>query len=279
MKKICLLIMVALLNFEAYAQLAPAPQPLEDFKTIGTSKYEVRYSFKFKNHHTDSQYIEDTRVVQIGDAIVKDYSDVIYHFDSLATVNFRKGLPTSSNTNVTLPCEIFNFHKTRQTKVKYRLILNAGVLCYDDLYPVLEWEFSPESPIEIMGYICGKATVKFAGREYAVWYTMDIPFPYGPYKFHGLPGLILKVEESNGMYLWEAFSIVKSTAPINQYTYEKEIKCTRSEAAKTIARMNSKPMTFLSTSGSRIMVARKDGSFGEPDSNENEILYEPIELE
>lgn len=59
------------LNFEAYAQLAPAPQPLEDFKTIGTSKYEVRYSFKFKNHHTDSQYIEDTRVVQIGDAIVK----------------------------------------------------------------------------------------------------------------------------------------------------------------------------------------------------------------
>ena len=79
MKKICLLIMVALFNFEAYAQLAPAPQPLEDFKTIGTSKYEVRYSFKFKNHHTDSQYIEDTRVVQIGDAIVKDYSDVIYH--------------------------------------------------------------------------------------------------------------------------------------------------------------------------------------------------------
>ena len=279
MKKICLLIMVALLNCEAYAQLAPAPQPLEDFKTIGTSKYEVWYSFKFKNHHTDSQYIEDTRVVQIGDAIVKDYSDVIYHFDSLATVNFRKGLPTSSNTNVTLPCEIFNYYKKKEIKVKYRLLLNGGVLCYDDTYPTFDWKFSSETQVEVMGHLCGKANTNFAGRKYSVWYTMDIPLSYGPYKFYGLPGLILKVEESTGMYVWEAFSIVKSAVPINNYTYEKEIKCNRQEANRTIGRMMRKPLTFLSTSGSKIMVARSNGSFGPPTNNEQEILYEPIELE
>ena len=149
MKKICLLIMVALLSLEAYAQLAPAPQPLEDFETIGISKYEVCYSFKFKKHHTDKGYIEDTRIVQIGDGLVKDYSDIVYHFDSLATENFRKGLPTSSNTNETYPCEIFNYHKKKEIKVKYRLLLNGGVLCYDDTYPTFDWNFSSETPVEV----------------------------------------------------------------------------------------------------------------------------------
>lgn len=279
MKQFCLFIVSVCINLSTYAQLAPAPQALEDFETIGTSKYEVKYSFRFKKHHTDKDYVEDTRVLQIGDVVVKEYSDIIYHFDSLATVNFRKGLPTSSNTNATLPCEIFNYHKKKEIKVKYRLMLNGGVLCYDDRYPSFDWMFAADAPIEIMGYSCGKATVNFAGREYIVWYTMDIPLPYGPYKFCGLPGLILKVEESRGMYIWEAFCIIKSSAPINVYAYEKEIKCSRQDADKTIGRMMRKPLTFLSSSGSKIMVARSDGSFGAPSNNEHENLYEPIELE
>ena len=279
MKQLCLFITAVCISLSANAQLAPAPQALEDLETIGTSKYEVKYSFRFKKHHTDKDYVEDTRVLQIGDGVVKEYSDIIYHFDSLATVNFRKGLPTSSNTNETLPCEIFNYHKKKEIKVKYRLILNGGVLCYDDRYPSFEWKFSADAPVEIMGYSCGKATVSFAGREYTLFYTMDIPLPYGPYKFCGLPGLILKVEDSRGMYIWEAFSIVKSSAPMNVYTYEKEIKCSRQDADKTIGRMMRKPLTFLSSSGSKIMVARSDGSFGAPSNNEQENLYEPIELE
>lgn len=278
MKRLYLSILAICLRICANAQLAPTPQPLEDFETIGISKYEVCYSFKFKNHRTDKDYIEDTRIVQIGDGLVKDYSDIVYHFDSLATENFRKGLPTSSNTNMSLPCEVFNYHKIKQNKIKYRLVLNGGVLCYDDIYPTFNWKFSSDAPIDIMGYSCGKATVGFAGREYSVWYTMDIPFPYGPYKFYGLPGLILRVEESAGMYIWEAFSIVKSARPINVYTYEKEIKCNRQEAGKTIDRMMRKPLTFLLSAGSKIMVAKGDGSFGSPNNNEKETLYEPIEL-
>ena len=278
MRRLCLFLTAVCICLNAGAQLAPAPQSLQDFETIGTSRYEIRYSFRFKNHHSETDYVEDTRVLQIGDRVVKDYSDIIYHFDSLATENFRKGLPTASNTNATLPCEIFNFHKDKKTEVKYRLILNGGVLCYDDTYPVFDWKFSSDDPIRIMGYSCCKASVSFAGREYSVWYSLDIPLPYGPYKFHGLPGLILKVEESEGMYIWEAFSIVKSDAPIKAYTYEKEIRCSKQEADRTIGRMMRQPMTFLVTSGSKVMVARSDGSFGAPETNEKENMYEPIEL-
>ncbi|MCU7616467.1 GLPGLI family protein [Chryseobacterium sp. PBS4-4] len=42
-----------------------------------------------------------------------------------------------------------------------------------------------------------KATTNFAGRKWTAWFTTDIPFQDGPYKFHGLPGLIAKIEDNS----------------------------------------------------------------------------------
>lgn len=279
MKKFYLCLLSVFMTLHATAQLAPVPQPLDNYETIDKGKYEVRYTFKFKNHSSAKEYIEDIRVIQIGNNIVKDYSDIIFHYDSLATENFKKGHPTQSNSHQTLPCEIFNEYKGKKIAVKYRLILNAGVLCYEDMFRNLQWKYSDESPVKIMGYTCAKATTTMGGRNYTAYYTLDIPLSYGPYKFSGLPGLILKVEEENGLYIWEAFSIKNTQNPINRYTYEKEIKCSRQEARKTIARMMTKPFTFLNAAGSQVMVRQSNGRFGKPSNNEQEIKYEPIELD
>lgn len=40
-----------------------------------------------------------------------------------------------------------------------------------------------------------KATCNFAGRIWTAWFVSDIPIQDGPYKFHGLPGLIVKIED------------------------------------------------------------------------------------
>ncbi len=45
----------------------------------------------------------------------------------------------------------------------------------------------------IMGYKCKQATCYLGGRNYFLWYTPEIPISDGPYKFSGLPGLVLKV--------------------------------------------------------------------------------------
>lgn len=45
-----------------------------------------------------------------------------------------------------------------------------------------------------------KATVSHEGREYTAWYTTEIPIADGPYKFWGLPGLILKISDSENHY-------------------------------------------------------------------------------
>lgn len=60
--------------------------------------------------------------------------------------------------------------------------------------PVLKWNILPETQ-KIENYNCQKATVNFGGRIWEAWFSKDLPFPDGPYKFHGLPGLIVKLED------------------------------------------------------------------------------------
>ncbi|AQW92805.1 GLPGLI family protein [Elizabethkingia anophelis] len=56
---------------------------------------------------------------------------------------------------------------------------------------------------KISDYNCQNASVEFGGRKWIAWFTTDIPIQDGPYKFYGLPGLIVKVEDNKGDYSWE----------------------------------------------------------------------------
>lgn len=52
-----------------------------------------------------------------------------------------------------------------------------------------------------------KATTQFGGRNWIAWFTKDIPMPYGPYKFNGLPGLIMELYDTKKDYY---FNVIKS---------------------------------------------------------------------
>ena len=60
---------------------------------------------------------------------------------------------------------------------------------YTEPIPQLQWTMA-RGDSTVLGYPCHKATTHFRGRDYIAWYTEEIPFPYGPFKFGGLPGLI-----------------------------------------------------------------------------------------
>lgn len=61
----------------------------------------------------------------------------------------------------------------------------------------------------IGNYSCRKAMTNFRGRFYEVWYTKEIPFPYGPWKLAGLEGLILEARSTDGNYTFRFESIEK----------------------------------------------------------------------
>ncbi len=77
----------------------------------------------------------------------------------------------------------------------------------------INWEITNKSR-EIGSYTAIKAKSAFRGRYYTAWFVPDIDINAGPWKFHGLPGLIIEVtdEEKGVQFLFsklENFDIGK----------------------------------------------------------------------
>lgn len=85
--------------------------------------------------------------------------------------------------------------------------LNSKPYAILEKTPQLNWDLSHNETKKINDYDCNKATVDFRGRFYTVWYTKEIPSYFGPWKFSGLPGLILEIKDSTNTYQWIASKI------------------------------------------------------------------------
>ena len=252
---------------------------------VDTARYKVTYSLKYKFHPDQRDVLNDTRIVQIGKHRVKDYSDIINHFDSLATEQVRRGAESYSNVSGNpWPLEITRPIRGNKADLKYRLSISAFFV-YPDSIPSLEWNFSDEYTDSIMGYDCRKATVQFAGRSYTAWFTPEIPLPFGPYKFGGLPGLILKLEDAEQQFVWEAVGFERDNTPIMEYTYQdgNDKRCSADDVEKTLVRYFKSPVGFMISemggNSGRIHIVGKDGKrMNNADAAKISVPYKPLEI-
>ncbi|MGE4515055.1 MAG: GLPGLI family protein [Chryseobacterium sp.] len=76
-----------------------------------------------------------------------------------------------------------------------------------------EWKILPEKQ-KIGEYNAQKATTNYGGREWIAWFSTDIPFQDGPYKFYGLPGLIVKLEDTTGSHIMTLVGNKKMESPV-----------------------------------------------------------------
>jgi GLPGLI family protein len=73
--------------------------------------------------------------------------------------------------------------------------------------PKFNWALINETK-KVGNFNCLKATCHFRGRDYIAWYTLEIPVSHGPWKFQGLPGLILEVYTPNQEIYFSAKKIL-----------------------------------------------------------------------
>ena len=98
---------------------------------------------------------------------------------------------------------------------KYEIILFR---LYKVPYQIdLKWDLLEGDKL-ILGFPCKKSSVSFGGRRWVAWYTQEMAIQNGPYKFQGLPGLILEISSEDGDYEFIAKSIVKTKEDVPQYT-------------------------------------------------------------
>lgn len=89
----------------------------------------------------------------------------------------------------------------------------------------IDWKISNEKE-KILGYTTQKATANFAGREWTAWFTTEFPISDGPYKFQGLPGLILRIYDKTNTHSFDIVSVEKQKSNyvvLNDETY-KDVK-------------------------------------------------------
>ncbi|WP_185097134.1 GLPGLI family protein [Chryseobacterium sp. IHB B 17019] len=73
-------------------------------------------------------------------------------------------------------------------------------------------------------YKVQKAIAKKYGRTWVAWFAKDIPFPFGPYKFSGLPGLILEVYDDKDDYHYSLYKFGKRKYICNSANMYKNAK-------------------------------------------------------
>jgi GLPGLI family protein len=91
---------------------------------------------------------------------------------------------------------------------------------------LMEWHLSEkkEDIKRINSFLCNKAILNFRGRNYIAWYSLGIPLPFGPWKFNGLPGLILEIYDTENIFKWSATKIVYPSKEIVNFDIIDKVK-------------------------------------------------------
>lgn len=118
----------------------------------------------------------------------------------------------SSNATEGESYQIIKGKKGKLTVLDYPSHMSAKLILEEDLGK-LNWQLR-EGTDTITGYVCQKAALRFRGRNYTAWFTPDIPINDGPWKFSGLPGLILKIQDADQLYSFTLIGMTPLREPV-----------------------------------------------------------------
>ena len=115
--------------------------------------------------------------------------------------------------------------------------LDRGCCQYTESVPKQQWTLKAEQQT-IHGYHCQKATCHWRGRDYEAWFTSEIPIQRGPWKFGGLPGLIVKLSDAKKEYNFELVKLERVKRPIMQWNFSRFKKVKRENMLKLQKKIN-----------------------------------------
>lgn len=106
---------------------------------------------------------------------------------------------------------------------------------YSEPMSEMVWQIC-DSAKTVLGYECIMATTDYHGRKWTAWFSPEIPVPDGPWKFQGLPGLILEASEPSGVHVFTATGLEQSDMEMVPmiYTYHNYDSMPRLEMLRSL---------------------------------------------
>lgn len=261
---------------------------LHKCRTIDSTRLIVTYNLSSVEDTLGGRRYDNKMILQIGTKYTKYYSLLKFLNDELFTMQIHGQQPTeeffslqesSGKGGEATSCIIFrNSTEARMKVVRFIPFSNDRTIYYEEPTPRIEWKIGEETDT-LHSYVCRKAEADFRGRHYEVWFSTEIPMDAGPWKFSGLPGLILSVKESGSSFIWECIGIeakkepiVEHMIPAQQYSREQYMKFERA--------YHLSPQTILSQGGTIVFKYwdKATKTSRELDSSWT-LPYNPLELE
>ena len=220
----------------------PSPIYSRDFskmEVLDTTRLRVRYAFCAEKIDDPKTYI-DLQRLDVGKRVVKYYSQFVYLSDSLVTLWWKENKGGSGPSWLgeggrekgqwsEYEWSDYFFENGKLTEYcQMPLWLNKYNSWYTEPAPKQQWTLHYETQT-VIGYKCQRATCRFRGRDFEAWFAPSIPVKQGPWKFQGLPGLILKVYDKDKLYTFEAIGLETRQYPITRFKQSKEYSCSTRE--------------------------------------------------
>ena len=193
------------------------------FVRLDTVFLRVEYTAHTTTDTAANSVGREKMLLEIGEHYTKFYSVLENYSNRQALSNASHGLNPSSWYSYVYEACYVDFAKGEVVSTGR---IGSLDFKYQEKVPAIEW--SIEDSLKTIGeYTAQKATCRFRGRDYVAWFTTEIPLPYGPWKFQGLPGLILSVYDTENYFRFDVADISSKTQGTIKYPDYDYIQTTR----------------------------------------------------
>ena len=279
---IILLLILQLTALQAQQYLKPvSPRLPNKYNALDSANIKITYKLKYlKDSAKTNDKYTDVQALLIGRHMSKYFSQqYVDHSNNLKVERNQLNEPgVKPPPKGTLGIEIYKNFENNILTVTDLTTEIGGSFLYKETLPQMAWTLSNESQ-DILSYPCQKATTTFRGRKYEAWFTTKIPINNGPWKFGGLPGLILKVSDTQNHYIFECMGIenLSKREPIKFYDIKyQELK--RDEYNQLVKKFHKNTIPFVKARGGKVLVVNQLSNKPEELKFES-FPYNPIEKE
>lgn len=183
---------------------------------IDTAYLKCQYKFNYELYTTEKKRVDDI-ILLIGHQYSKCYSYHTAFCDSLTQtpdgdkIWSKIFFTTGSYPHKRSSWFIYKDYPSGNNTITDCIFTDN--FKYTEVKEEFHWSLTDSTKI-ILDYPCLLATCEYRGRKYNAWFTTEIPVQNGPWKFCGLPGLIMEVSDTNDLYHFTINAIEKTNIPI-----------------------------------------------------------------
>lgn len=251
---------------------------VQEAQDLGQATIRTYYHFTQKSKKEDKiAFRNDTMTLDVGPQVSYYYDETKSKKDSLfnhaitnlnpntiKSISVYKGNNPLEFDNLAGDKYEMNYYDGTTEKI-FKNRVNGEITIIDhssDAYMCVDpvasfgWKIMDETAV-VLDYTCQKATAHFRGRDYEAWFSSEIPVNDGPWKFFGLPGMILRVNDTEGLIAFECIGLQFLDEPYTiAIPVKKYIKCSWKELQKVMK--NRGGGTGLAIDGGNVTLVNKE---------------------